>query len=185
MLIVYSPAADNEVEQVATDFAGDLFIGFSTWKWSDVHASTGGKPVYRYLYSRSRPIMRAEMGNATPGLAGGVIKNNDPAAKKAPISHGAVHAAEIEYALGNLPANRVYDWQPEDFRVSEIMQAFFVNFIKSGNPNGLGSPNWPAIKSGGRASVMRIDVSSRAEVETHRNRYLTIDRASNPNWPGP
>jgi para-nitrobenzyl esterase len=42
----------------------------------------------------------------------------------------------------------VYDWQPEDFKVSEIMQAFFANFIKTGNPNGLGVPHWPAITAG-------------------------------------
>ena len=64
------------------------------------------------------------MGNATAGLAGGVIK--DTSANKAPKmgpAPGAVHSAEIEYALGNLPTNRVYDWQPEDYKVSEIMIA--------------------------------------------------------------
>lgn len=47
---------------------------------------------------------------------------------------GAAHSAEIEYALGNLPTNRVYDWQPDDYMVSAIMQGYFVNFIKTKIP---------------------------------------------------
>jgi para-nitrobenzyl esterase len=174
----YSALTDEEVEQAATDLAGDRFIGFSTWKWSDLHSQAGGKkPVYRYLFSRPRPPMRPEIGNAAAGLAGGIVKSND-AAKKLPVPRGAVHSAEIEYALGNLPLNRVYDWQPEDYKVSEIMQNFFANFIKTGDPNGIGLPQWPAVKNAGPALVMNIDVYTRAETEKTRERYLLLDRQS-------
>lgn len=176
VLKAYNPLSDGEVEQVATDLAGDRFIGFSTWKWSDLHAKTGGSPVYRYYYARPRPAMRAEMGNAVAGLAGGVVK--DASSKKAPSARGAVHSAEIEYALGNLPSNRVYDWQPEDYRVSEIMEAYFENFIKTGNPNGLGLPTWTTVKSGQAAPVMHIDVNTREETEQGRDRYLLLDKLS-------
>jgi para-nitrobenzyl esterase len=173
ILKVYHAAADADVEQVATALAGDRFIGFSTWKWSDLHSQTGGKPVYRYMYERPRPEMRAEMGNVEAGLAGGIVKSE--ATKKAPIPKGAVHSAEIEYALGNLPTNRVYDWQPADYKVSEIMQLFFANFIKTGNPNGLGVPHWPAIRNGQPAQVMRIDATTGVETEKHRDRYLLMN----------
>ncbi|MFA5330236.1 MAG: carboxylesterase family protein, partial [Prolixibacteraceae bacterium] len=89
---------------------------------------------------------------------------------------GAVHSAEIEYAMGNLSTNRQYDWLPEDFKVSEIMQAFFFNFIKTGNPNGIGSPDWPSVKSGNAAAVMNIDVKSCAKTEMFRERYLFMDQ---------
>ena len=174
----YSGSTDEEVEQVATQLASDRFIGYSTWKWSDLQSKTGGKPVYRYLYSRPRPPMRSEMGNAVAGLAGGVIKSTDSAASKTPAPRGAVHSAEIEYALGNLPGNRVYDWQPEDYKVSEIMQAYFANFIKTGNPNGLGLPAWPAINTTSTVQVMNVNVNSRAEAEKHQERYLFLDRFS-------
>lgn len=178
LLKVYNPTSDEDVEQVATDLAGDRFIGFGTWKWSDLHAKTGGKPVYRYMYERPRPDMRPEMGAATANLAGGVTRNEDATAKRPPIPKGAVHSAEIEYALGNLPTNRVYDWQPEDYKVSEIMQIFFANFIKTGNPNGLGVPQWPAVKAGQAAPVMRIDAHTKAETEKNRDRYLLMDEMS-------
>jgi para-nitrobenzyl esterase len=174
----YHAAEDAEVEQAVTDLASDRFIGYSTWKWSDVQSKTGGKQVYRYLYARPRPEMRTEMGNARAGLAGGIIKDTSNKTPKTPPAKGAVHSAEIEYALGNLPTNRVYDWQPEDYKVSEIMQAYFANFIKTGNPNGIGVPEWPAVNKNQPATFMHIDVNTRAETEKHRERYLFLERMS-------
>jgi len=174
-LKVYAATTDEEVMQAATALASDRFIGFSTWKWSDLQSQTGEKPVYRYLYSRPRPIMRSEMGNVVAGLAGGIVKV-DSTVKKAPPATGAVHSAEIEYALGNLPTNGVYDWQPDDFRVSEILQTFFANFIKTGNPNGFGVPAWPAVSARSSASVMNINVNTKVETEKHRDRYLFLDQ---------
>jgi len=177
-MAVYSASTDEEAEQVATDLASDRFIGFSTWKWSDVQSKTGGKPVYRYLYARPRPQMRAEMGNATAGLAGGVIRDTTNKAPKTPPARGAVHSAEIEYALGNLPTNRVYDWQPEDYKVSEIMQAFFANFIKTGNPNGPGLPEWPAVDNNKGVQVMHINVDTKAMEDKNSKRYLFMDKTA-------
>jgi para-nitrobenzyl esterase len=111
--------------------------------------------VYRYKYCRPRPLMRNALADAKAAT-------------------GAVHSAEIEYALGNLSTNRVYDWQPEDYRVSLLLQSYFLNFIKTGNPDGYGVPHWPAIKSGGPADVMLIDHDTRVETEKHRDRYLLL-----------
>ncbi len=175
-LKVYHASTDAEVIPAATALASDLFIAYSTWKWSDEASKTGGKPVFRYFFERPRPQMRPEMGNAQAGLAGGVIR--DTTGKKTPPpppATGAVHSAEIEYALGNLPTNRVYDWQPEDFQVSTIMQMFFANFIKTGNPNGLGVPQWPAVNNQKGVQVMHINVNSKAEPETHHDRYLFMN----------
>ncbi len=178
-LHVYNASNDEEVEQVATDFASDRFIGFSTWKWSNIQSKTGTMPVYRYLYAHPRPEMRPEMGNATAGLAGGVIKDSSfNKTPKVPPAKGAVHSAEIEYALDNLPTNRVYDWQPEDYKVSQIMQAFFANFIKTGNPNGLGVPEWNQVDNSGAVQVMRIDVETKAIADKNGERYLFLDQST-------
>jgi len=173
LLKLYPATTPEAVKKAAMDMASDDFIGYSTWKWSDVHAQNG-HPVFRYYYEKNRPPMRPEMGDAVPGLAGGVV--SDSAQKsQVPPDLGAVHSAEIEYAMGNLPTNRVYDWQPEDYRVSEVMQTFFANFIKTGHPSGLGTPEWPAINSGQNPMVMHIDVETRTEPEEHRKRYLFLD----------
>ena len=99
----YTPARPTtKCAQAATDLASDRFIAYSTWKWADLQAKTGGKPVYRYFYARPRPAMVAAMGNAVPGLAGGVISGANAPATRPPAARGAVHSAEIEYAMGNL-----------------------------------------------------------------------------------
>ncbi|UPL50042.1 carboxylesterase/lipase family protein [Hymenobacter sublimis] len=175
ILKLYPAANDAQAEQSATALAGDRFIAYSTWKWADMHAQTSGQPVYRYLYARPRPAMTPEMGNATAGLAGGVVKQA-PSAPKAPPAAGAVHSAEIEYALGNLATNKVYAWTPEDYNVSQTMQSYFANFIKTGNPNGKGLPTWPALSKGPGGQVLRLDVQTKAEPDQTRPRYLLLDQ---------
>ena len=181
-LKLYPAGTREEIITSATDLAGDRFIGYSTWKWAELHSKTGGNRVYRYFYARPRPAMRPELGNATPGLAGGVVREQKAAVPAMPPATGAVHSAEIEYALGNLSTNNVYAWTPDDYKVSKVMQEYFANFIKKGDPNGRGLPTWAAAnKSDGAAdaaSVMRLDVQSRAEPEKHRARYLFLDKSS-------
>lgn len=178
VLKLFPANTDAELEQSATDLAGDRFIGFSTWKWIELQSRTGGKPVYRYLYTRPRPPMKPELGNAVPGLAGGVIKGAEAERMKPPPAKGAVHSAEIEYAMGNLATNDVYEWDADDYQVSAIMQAYFENFIKTGNPNGAGLPEWHAVNSGNPDDVMVIDVNPQAIPDKHRDRYLLQDQFS-------
>jgi para-nitrobenzyl esterase len=154
----YPASTREEVMQAATDLAADRFIAYSTWKWTDLQMRTSGTRVYRYLYARPRPAERT---------------GNHPAAR------GAVHSAEIEYALGNLALNDVYAWTPDDYKVSTLMQNYFANFIKTFDPNGPGLPQWPAMRSG-NSHVMRIDVESRAEPDQTRPRYLFLDQVAKP-----
>jgi para-nitrobenzyl esterase len=79
--------------------------------------------------------------------------------------------------MGNLELDRRYAWEPADYEVSRIMQGYFVNFIKTGNPNGAGLPHWPAYRPETNYQRMRIDVESRAEPEAHRDRYVALDAA--------
>ncbi len=163
---LYPGATSEQVEQSATDLAGDRFIAYSTWKWIDVHGRTGGKPVYRYFYTRPRPAMKPGKGTAGP-------------------ARGAAHSAEIEYAMGNLATNEVYDWTPDDFKVSEIFQGYMVNFVKTGDPNGPGLPAWPATNKGDAAQVLHLDVVTSAKPDLLRARYLFLDRHYAPKPGGP
>ena len=176
VLKLYPAASDAEVVKAATALSSDRFIVYSTWKWADLQTKTGGKPVYRYVFSRIRPAMSAAMGDAKAGFAGGVIKGDAAKAAPAPAAVGASHASEIEYALGNLASNKVYEWTPDDYKVSATMVDYFANFIKTGNPNGKGLPQWDALAGKGPVKFMNIDVKSEQQTESDRARYLFLDQ---------
>jgi len=80
--------------------------------------------------------------------------------------------------MGNLDLDKRYTWEPADFEVSKVMQAYFVNFIKTGDPNGPGLPEWPAYRPESNYQRMRIDVDSHAGPETDRGRYLALDKVT-------
>ncbi|HEY6120724.1 MAG TPA: carboxylesterase family protein [Pyrinomonadaceae bacterium] len=151
---LYPASTSAEVIEAAQDLASDRFISYSTWKWLDLATKTGSKPTYYYLYARPRPVMSTGTADEPP-------------------ARGAGHSAEIEYAMGNLDLNHVFAWTADDQKVSKVMQEYFVNFIKTGNPNGQGLRAWPAFAEGQR---MIIDVNSRAEQEKVRQRYQFLDQ---------
>jgi para-nitrobenzyl esterase len=171
-LELYPAETWEEVIQAGTDLAGDRFIGYATWKWSDLHRQTDS-PVYRYFYTHPRPPMKPGKGNSVRGLAG----RNENAGQVTP-PRGAVHSAEIEYALGNLDTNDIYAWTSEDRTVSKYMKTYFANFIKTGDPNGEGLPSWPNAGTEERAMVIRLDATPEADPARHRDRYLFLDEGA-------
>ena len=175
VLQLYPAATDEEAITAATDLASDTFTGYSTWKWAQIHGQTGGRPVYRYLYSHPRPPMRPEMGDAVGGLAGGVLRGEEAEAQRLPPVRGAVHAADIEYFMGNLATNMVYAWTDADEQLSELMQQYYANFVRSGDPSGPGLPRWHVTNLGDTVQLMRLDVESATEPDRHRARYLLLD----------
>ena len=177
-LRLYPAPTDAAARQAATDLASDRFMGYGTWKWAELHARTSGQPVYRYLFAKPRPPMVPALAGATPGRAGGIDKSTVGSKPQTP-ARGAVHSAEIEYALGNLATNKVYAWTPDDYQVSGQMLGYFANFVKTGDPSGSLKPKWPAFNGpAGGAPVLRLDVQSRVEPEPHRARYEWLDQVA-------
>ena len=175
VLKLYPHSSVQEIERSATDLASDRFIAYSTWKWFDLHRKNSDQDVYRYLYSKLRPPLRDK--TLASGLAGGTVKKNAEAPKMSePI--GAPHACEIEYCMGNLHLVDDYAWTEDDFLVSETMQNYFTNFIKTGNPNGENLANWPsAAVNDTSPSVMILNMESEAKKVTNDARYEFLDKA--------
>jgi para-nitrobenzyl esterase len=76
----------------------------------------------------------------------------EPPANGSQPSRGAIHTAEIPYALGNAARN----WTDADRALSETMTAYWVNFAANGNPNGKGLPVWPEFKAEGGGKTMML-----------------------------
>lgn len=175
VLKLYPHGSEKEIELSATALASDRFIAYSTWKWFDLHRNNSSQPVYRYLYSKLRPPLVDQ--SLASGLAGGTVRK-DGTAPKAPEPVGAPHACEIEYCMGNLHLIKEYAWTADDYKVSETMLNYFANFIKTGNPNGVKLPEWPAAKAGDTTPpVMILNTESKAENAKDDARYLFLDKA--------
>ena len=172
---LYGINTDQDVlEQPGLNLASDLFLDYATWKWGNMHKLTGGQPVYRYRYCHPRPAMAVK--GKVAGLAGGVQDAKD-GQTAVPQDKGAVHSADIEYAMGTLPTNRVYDWQPEDYMISAVFSQYYVNFVKTGNPNGLGLTEWPCTNGKAVAPVLQIDTNTTVKAdEQMEKRYEFIDK---------
>lgn len=81
---------------------------------------------------------------------------------------GVCHTCEIPYVFGNLGALRLFPdtSSPElavasaaDRRAAETTMGYWVNFARSGKPNGPGLPEWPEHGSVDPAPVMNLGTS--------------------------
>lgn len=175
VLELYPYGSPKEIEYSATALASDRFIAYSTWKWFDLHRKNSDQPVYRYLYSKVRPELRDK--NLASGLAGGTVEKSSDT-PEAPKPVGAPHACEIEYCMGNLHLVDDYAWTADDYKVSEEMSNYFANFIKTGNPNAEGLPQWDAAKAKDNTPpVLVIDIQSKQIKTDTDGRYRFLDKA--------
>ncbi|PPK88421.1 para-nitrobenzyl esterase [Neolewinella xylanilytica] len=135
----YYPATNDSIARRSQeDAARDALFGIQNYGWSNLHAGYSDRPVYLYRFTRRVP---------------GEGKYAD---------YGAFHTGEVPYAYGNL--DRVdRRWTPVDHELSETMRTYWVNFVKHGNPNGVGLPAWPAY-SAARKEVMLLGDRVRAEL---------------------
>jgi para-nitrobenzyl esterase len=164
-LKVYPAATDEEALLSAEALAGDDFIAYSTWKWTDMQVKTGNAPVYQYHFE--------QVPASKPGAKIGSV----PASEA-----GSRHACEIEYVFQTLKSQAGVPWTEDDFKVSDAMSSYWVNFAKTGNPNGGGLPDWPKYDSKNGYQVIHLSGKKiHASAETVRGRYEFLDaRAPKP-----
>jgi len=163
----------DEILDAAQSLATDAGMGYNMWRLGEGHRQSSGKPVYRFFYAQPRPTFLGA-ANQTPGTAGGIITNTTTGASEGPKWRGAVHSAEIEYALGNLATNKHYAWGAADYKLSQEMEDYYANFIKSGDPNGAGLAKWPAYTPEAGFEIMKLSVGCGATPEV-RSRYQLLD----------
>ena len=144
-LKLYPAGSDAEMMRSASDFGGDSFIAFSTWKWIEAHRKTGESPVYRYHFELPSPV-----------------------SKYVPVS-SAFHSDEIEYVFGTLDTREGAVWRPEDRTLSDQMMSYWTNFARTGDPNGAGLTAWPRYGAGDE--ILHLDKSITSGKDAYRERY--------------
>jgi para-nitrobenzyl esterase len=151
-LALYPATTDAEALTSAADYASDHFLAFPTWAWLEAQTHTGNAPVYRYFFSLASPGDRNH-----------------------PISMGAFHSDDIEYVFGTLDSRPDMAIRPEDRALSDLMQQYWTNFAKTGNPNGPELPKWPGYSAAGDWQVMHLDATPNPKPDALRPRYLFLE----------
>jgi para-nitrobenzyl esterase len=137
MLAAYPAHSDAEALRSARDTFRDSAFAWPTWAWARLQSRTGKGKVYVYYFSHRPPYPDAPQ-----------FKN-----------WGAAHAGEISFVFGNF--SETMRPSAADRAVSDEISSYWVNFARTGDPNGKGLPQWPAFTST-TAQVMNLNDPSKA-----------------------
>ncbi|HKV03725.1 MAG TPA: carboxylesterase family protein [Candidatus Acidoferrales bacterium] len=150
ILAAYPAASDAEALRSSRDLFRDAAFAWNTWSWARLQSRTSKGKVYVYYFSH-RPNY--------PDM---------PQFK----SWGAAHGSEIAFVFGNF--SKASPATDADNTVSEELSSYWVNFAKSGDPNGSGLPSWPLFTDANQ-QVMNLDDPSKAVPVPNLDKLKVLD----------
>ena len=97
----------------------------------------------------------------------------------------AAHASEVPYVFDNLGRPPLFPdssvaalsaASAPDKNVADQMSSYWVNFARSGNPNGAGLPQWQPHQAGASERAMILDADPASERLPDKARLVLLDR---------
>jgi para-nitrobenzyl esterase len=85
----------------------------------------------------------------------------------------AFHSSEIPYVFGTLDAAK-RPFTDIDRKLSDELGAYWVNFVKTGNPNGGGLPKWPMLTTTDR-QILELGDTTRPRVVLEEDRLALFE----------
>jgi para-nitrobenzyl esterase len=130
----YPGTTDPEAARSQIDISRDQTFGAQNYAWANLQAAQG-KPVYVYRFTRKLPAVGQY------------------------AHYGAFHTGEVAYAYDNLRFidRTLRPLDKTDDELARTMSDYWANFIKTGNPNGKGVPNWPSYATDSKAIIFLGD----------------------------
>ena len=89
----------------------------------------------------------------------------------------ANHGGEMPYAYGNLDRH-AWLYTDADRALSQTMQQYWVNFVKTGDPNGEGLPRWEPFNTA-PDRVMELGDAAAMTADPWLEIYAVIDKYQN------
>jgi para-nitrobenzyl esterase len=121
---------------VFTHIRSDIQFRMGTIHATECRAKQAGAPLYSYLFTWKSPAFD------------GIL--------------GASHTLEIPFVFGNTDRTpEIVGNAPDRYEVSKQLMAYWVNFARTGNPNGGSLPHWPTYTLGKRETML-LDRTCRA-----------------------
>ncbi len=114
----YDPDGTKDFAEVQTRFNTDKVWGEPA-RFAAQSVAAKGDPAYIFLFSYV------------------------PAGMQQRMRFGPGHGTDISFVFDNLRVPEGGTADPSDKEVARIMNGYWVNFAKTGNPNGEGLPQWP------------------------------------------